>query len=82
MEQKLDLIMEMLKDMNGKLTSMDSKIETIDSRLERVEVDLSSVKRDVEFTKNHLVGVDERLTMTEKIKKLYSEEALKAVEAV
>lgn len=68
MEQKLDVLIEMMKKM--------------DARLERVENDLSSVKKTVEFTQSHLAGVDERLTMTQNIKNLYSEDALKAVEAV
>ena len=72
MEQKLDLIMEMLKDMNGKLIQ-------IDSRLDRVETDVASVKKTVEFTQQHLGRVDERLTMTEKIQDIYSDKVLKAV---
>lgn len=107
MEQKLDLIMEMLKDMNGKfdqidgkLSQIDSKFDQIDKRFDSIDTRLDSMdsrfdsiltrldtmeqdnKNRFEVLANNTARIDERLTSTQNIKKLYSEEALKAVEAV
>lgn len=100
MEQKLDLIMEMIQQINSKFDNIDSRFDKIDKRFDSIEVRLDSMdsrfdsiltrldtmeqdnKNRFEVLANNTARIDERLTSTQNIKKLYSEEALKAVEAV
>lgn len=96
MEQKIDMLIEMMAGMNERMVSMDEKMASMDERMTGMQQDITSLKSTVTQIDNRLISVEshvrwtnqqvvkisEELTSTQNIKKIFSEDTLRAVEAV
>jgi low affinity Fe/Cu permease len=83
MEQKIDMLIEMMAGMREDMTRMDERMnqnmKEMNGRFDRMEKE----NRDrFDVLANHMANIENRFSTTDNIKKLYSEEALKAVQAV
>lgn len=76
MEQKIDMLIEMMAGMKQEMTEM--KLE-MNKRFDKLESDLS---QNSNLIHGGILEIRKELEETQNIKKLYSEEALKAVEAM
>lgn len=64
-----DMIYDLLKEMSA-------QIGQINNRLDRIESKISTIEQTTNTTQEHVARIDERLTQTEKISKLFDPEAV------
>ena len=78
-DKKLDQMMEYMMKINDRLEGLENRFDTFDKRFDEFDkkVDASF---DILFKKSY--EIDNKLKDTKNIKKLFSEEALKAAEAI